>query len=74
MPTHGNNDEATFNVCSFEGVNKVLTSISINVVSFRLTIFGNNRENRVPTGVSIDSLCILRNIPAENNVPNMDEE
>ena len=58
----------------FLGVNKVLTSISINVVSFRLTIFGNNRDNRVPTGVSIDSLCILRNIPAENNVLNMDEE
>jgi hypothetical protein len=56
------------------GVNKVLTSISINVVSFRLTIFGNNMENRVPTGVGIDSLCILRNIPGENNVLNMYEE
>ena len=74
MPTHVNNDKATFFVCSFGGVNKVLTSISINVVSFRLTIFGNNRDNRVPTGVSIDSLCILRNIPGENNVLNMYEE
>ena len=73
MPTHVNNDKATFSVCSF-GVNKVLTSISINVVSFRLTIFGNNMENRVPTGVGIDSLCLLRNIPGENNVLNMYEE